>query len=167
MGLQPALPDQDFLKYRLESVDILKNLEHQLRGEVKVKGVWEQAFDRWLNEEGIAKILHIVYACGINKNVFLGNLTHDQINMKCNFLKKKIARLFFSKYMTYGIEKEMRGIIVQTVVNQIHSALSRCEMGREAEQVSTAMERHEVIHEGLDKKGGGSMINPANWFKAR
>lgn len=163
-GLQPPPPQDDFFKYRLESLDILDTIEHQLRGEVKVNGVYKQLFDRWMNEEGINKVLHIVYSCGINKNIFLGNLTHEQINLKCLYLKTKLARLIFDKYKDYGIDKEMRGLIIETIKNQIHSGLSRCEMGKEADQLSTASQRTEVYHQGGEQKQP-SMLNPLNWIR--
>jgi len=165
-GLQPAPPNEDFFKYRIEGLDILETLQHQLRGEIKVEGKYERVFDRWVNDEGISKILHIVYSCGINKNIFLGNLTHEQINFKCRLLKIKIARLIFDKYEDYEIKKEMKSLIVETVKNQIHSALSRCEEGKEADQISTAATRQEVYHEGLDQKQP-SRLNPFNLFRKK
>jgi hypothetical protein len=169
----PQNPDQDFFRYRIDGADILEELQHQLRGEVFVmdengNGQFLQKFDRWVNNEGVNKILHIVYACGINKNVFLGNLTHEEIYFKCNMLKKKLARLMFSKYKDYGVNKEMRDMLITTVVNTIHSGLSRCEEGREADQLSSATQRHEIYSEDLkQKKQQGSIFNPLNWRGGR
>lgn len=145
----PSPPTDDFFKFRIDGSDILFEIEHQLKGEICVAGkdgraVYEQRFDRWVNDEGISKILHIIYACGINKNTFLGNLQTEQILFKCKMIKKKLALLLFKKYHDYDIKKEMRSLLITTVVNTIHSGLSRSEGGRESEQISTASQRHDI-----------------------
>ena len=79
---QPQVPEQDFFKYRVDTTDIIEEISRQLKGEVlttneRGEQVYEKKFDRWMNDEGINKVLHVIYSNGLNKNVFLGNLTHD------------------------------------------------------------------------------------------
>lgn len=142
----PPPPEEDFFRYRIEGTDILEEIEHQLKGEVfdPQRNIYIEKFDRWINDEGINKVLHIIYSCGINKNIFLGNLLKEEIHFKCKMIKKKLALLLFKKYHNYGIKKEMRDLLITTVVNQIHSGLSRSEGGRESDQISTAAQRHEI-----------------------
>lgn len=142
----PEGPSEDFFKFRIEGRDILEDIEHQLKGEVwdAEKKRYIVKFDRWVNDEGVNKILHVIYACGINKNIILGNLTTDEIKFKCRSLKRDIAFLLFKKYHDYGIKKEMRSLLTKSVVNQIHSGLSRSEGGRESDQISTAAQRHDI-----------------------
>lgn len=151
----PALPNQDFFRFRIDGTDIFEEIQHQLRGEIWVDGVWKPQFEAWMNDDGINKVTYVVYACGINKNTFLGNLSADQINFKCNALKKKLARLFAFDYNRYDIKKSMRDLLITTVMNTIHSALSRCEAGKEANQLSTATQRHEIYQQSrADEKEG-------------
>ena len=154
----PGPPEEDFFKFRIDGSDILEDIEHQLKGETinETTGKYEPRFDRWINDEGINKVLHIIYACGINKNIFLGNLTKDEIMFKCKSIKKKLALLFFKKYYDYEVPKEMRSLLITTIVNQIHSGLSRSEGGRESEQLSTASLRHDIYsHQDQKREGGG------------
>jgi len=164
----PQNPNDDFFRYRIDGLDILTEMEHQLKGEVFVtkgnESYFKQKFDRWINDEGISKVLHIIYACGINKNVFLGNLKKDEIMFKCRMLKKKLALLFFKKYQDYEIKKEMRDLLITTVVNTVHSGLSRSEEGRESDQLSTAAQRHEIFsHQEQNKEK--SVWNKLPFFK--
>lgn len=163
--MSPTGIDQDFFKYRINGSDILEELEHQLKGEAwdDETRSWQTRYLPWVNKEGMSKVIHVVYSCGVNKNVVLGNLTHEEIYFKCNLMKKKLARLMFNNYHFYGIRKDTRDLLITTVVNTIHSGLSRCEGGKEADQLSTAAQRHEIYHEGL-KNNEKSKMNPFNWF---
>jgi len=153
----PSPPDSDFFKFRIGGLDILEEIEHQLKGEVwdKQEKKYVNKFDRWINDEGINKILHVIFACGINKNTFLGNLSNDQILFKCRMLKTKLALLLFKKYQAYEIKKEMRDLLITTVVNTVHSALSRSEGGLEARQLSTAAQRHDIYQHSPNQQKSG------------
>lgn len=145
----PGSPSEDFFRFRIDGSDILEDMEHQLKGEILVQQPdgsmkWEEKFDRWINDEGIAKVLHIIYSCGINKNTFLGNLRREQILYKCKMIKKNLARLLMKKYPEYEVDKDMRALLITTVVNTVHSGLSRSEGGRESDQLSTAANRHDI-----------------------
>lgn len=171
-SIMPPIPDsptQDFFRFRIDGSDIIDEVLHQLKGEMFVsnKG-WEAKFDRWMNDEGINKIIHIIYSCGINKNVFLGNLTKEEILYKCKMIKKKLALLLFQKHKEYQIPLEMRSLLITTVVNTIHSGLSRCEGGLEARQLSTATQRHEIFNEQARKDESlMSRVNPLRKLMGR
>ena len=142
----PAAPEDDFFRFRISGQDILEELEHQLKGEVfdEEQNKYVEKFSRLLNDEGISKVLHIIYACGINKNVFLGNLEKEEIMFKCKTLKKKLSLLLFKKASDYEIPKEMKSLLITTIINTVHSGLSRSEGGRESEQISTAAQRYDM-----------------------
>lgn len=163
----PDFPTQDFFFYRLFGGDIIDNLQHQLRGAVKIinkdgKEVWRQEYDAWANEEGISKIIGILYSCGVNKNIFLGNLSHDEIYQRCQSLWIKLAKIFTFGYITYGIKKENRDILIQMVIQQVHSALSRSEGGKEASHISDQVQKVEHrIEQGKQAKQG---ISPGRFM---
>ena len=155
----PEGPGEDFFKFRIDGSDILDDMAHQLRGEVfdEKANKYVVKFDRWVNDDGINKVLHVIYACGINKNTFLGNLTQEQILFKCRSIKKKLALLFFKKYKEFEIKKEMRDLLVTTVVNTVHSGLSRSEGGKESDQLSVAAQRidhFQHIHQQEQQRRG-------------
>ena len=149
--VQPPMPDPpeaDFFKFRITSEDILELIEHKLRGEEydETEKKYIQKYIAWCNDEFINIALSTIqdYA---NKNTYLGNFSNDQINYKCNKIKKKLAKLLFRNYQKYDIAKEKRSLIIDKIMNTVHSSLSRSEGGKEAIQLSTATQRHEVYHE--------------------
>ena len=154
-------PNEDFFKYRIDGKDIIDEIDHMLKGEVwdSKKGMYEQKFDRWANDEGINKFIATLYACGINKNIFLGNLTKEEIMTRCYMLKAKLSLLLFKKYRDYEVSREMRGLLVTNIIYPIHSALSRSEGGRESGQISTAAQRHD-IYSYQEQKGKSSILKP-------
>lgn len=162
----PSNPDDDFFRFRIDGSDILEDIKHQLKGEafISATNTYEEMFDRWINDEGINKVLHVIYACGINKNTFLGNLTKDEILWKCRSVKKKLALLLFKKYYDYEVPREMRDLLITTVVNTIHSGLSRSEGGKEANQLSTAAQRHDIYtYQEQNQQNSRSALG--NWLK--
>lgn len=168
----PQEMEENFFKFRIDGSDILEELQHQLKGEIWTtldngQEGWKKVFERWVNDEGLNKILHVVYSEGLNKNIFLGNLTTEQINLRCFGLWKELALLlcFRHRYEKWGIKKENRGLLIKTIVHQVHSGLSRSEGGKEADQLSTAAQRSEIYHIGDNKTKSGTMLNPINWFR--
>jgi transposase len=153
----PPMPHEDFYRYRIDGADIIDEMQHQLRGEIydTKSGKWVKQFDRWLNEKGISKITHIVYSLGINKNTYLGNLTREQVLFKCKLIKKKLARLILLQHQQWEVQREMWDMLIATVVNTIHSGLSRSEGGREAQQLSTAAQRHDIYSHTEQQKESG------------
>lgn len=153
----PESPSNDFFIYRIDGNDIIEEIVHQLRGEVisfnkEGEKTWEKKFDVLANEEGINKIVYILYSNGINKNTLLGQLTHEEIYSRCNRIWRKLSLLLFKNCDRYNIKDDMRCLIIQTIINNIHSGLSRSEGGKEADQLSTATQRHEIVNTKDDKK---------------
>jgi len=166
----PSNPGDDFFRYRIDASDILIEVKHLLKGEVLVGNQWVKQDEAWMNDKGINKVTHIMYVCGMNKGTFLGNLTKDEIMYKCKMLKKKLARLLFEKYQDYEVPKEMRDLLIKTVVDTVHSGLSRSEGGRESEQLSTAAQRietHSYAEAQQPEKGLKSRIPLAGFFGKR
>lgn len=154
--LTPPGPQDDFFKYRVEGLDIIDEIQHQLRGEVfdaKTKR-YVKKFDPWMNEKGINKVCHILYSLGLNKNTVLGCLDREQILYKCAMLKRHISLLVVQKDVEYEIDRSMWDFVVTIVVNTVHSALSRSEGGRESAQISTNAQRHDLYTHSEGEKQG-------------
>ena len=163
----PDNPNQDFFRYRIDNTDILDELQHQLKGEIYANGVYTRKFKPQANDEGISVILNVVYSCGINKNILLGYLTHEEIYTRCRLMWKRLAKLFAFGYNRFGVRQDMRDQLIVSIVSQIHSGLSRSEGGKEAEQLSTATQKveHRITEES--NKGGGFSLNPMNVFRRK
>ena len=166
----PNNPDDDFFRFRIDASDILMEVKHLLKGEVLIGNEWVKQDEAWMNNKGINKVTHIMFVCGMNKGTFLGNLKKDEIMYKCKMLKKKLARLLFEKYKDYEVPKEMRDLLIKTVVDTVHSGLSRSEGGRESEQLSTAAQRietHSYAEQQQPERGFKSRIPLAGFFGKR
>jgi hypothetical protein len=165
----PEGPTQDFFTFRLDSSDIIDEILHQLKGEIwkpdgKGGGKYVPKFKKQMTEEGINDVISIIYSFGVNKNVILGCLTHEEIYQRCNSIWKELAKYIVINGKRVGVDKRKRSLLVKNLVYQIHSALSRSEEGRESDQLSTASQRVEhFVREDKPKQGG--ILNTLNPFK--
>lgn len=158
-------PKDDFFRFMIDSLDLIDEVEMQLKGYVKKPnkdGIikYHKTFNSWINNEGISRIKYIIYSLGINKNTLLGNLSRDEINYKCCMLKKKLALLLFCNSLKYDVEPNNKDLLIMTVVNTVHSGLSRCEDGKLSDEVTRIIQRHEIQHEGANKEDKGFTFNP-------
>ena len=112
---------------------------------------WTKVSNRWVNDEGVGIILSIVYNYA-TKTMYLGNFSRQEINFKCCVLKKKLARLMFSDYKKYEIERSKRRLIIQMIMDVVHSSLSRSEDGLEGHQLSTSSQQVHHIHENKNNE---------------
>jgi len=161
---QPPAPDNDFLKYRIKTDDILRDLEHKLKGETWVvdaqgRGMWVAKYVRWVNDEGISVILSAV-SNYVTRKIYLSNLTTVEIRFKCNMIKKKLAIFIFNKYRHYEIDPNKRSLLIQFIMDTIHTSLTRSEGGMEAEQVSTQSQFSHVVHENKNEAQHGIFRMP-------
>jgi len=153
----------------LDSSDIIDEIQHQLKGEIfipdgKGGGKWVCKFKRVINDEGISDVLSIIYSFGVNKNIILGCLTHEEIYQRCNAIWKELAKYVVINGIKVGIDPKKRSILIKNIVYQIHSGLSRSEEGRESDQLSTASQRVEhYLKEDKPKQSG--ILNPLNIFR--
>jgi len=163
----PDGPGNDFFWFRLSSGDILDEIEHQLRGEVRETNkdgdpIWVLKYDPLMNEKGVRTMLHIIYSSGLNKNTILGCLTHEEIMQRCFSLWCNIAQILSTNYYIYELDKNMRSIVVKLIIYSIHSGLSRSELGRESDQLSASHQKMEhFMHNDTVQKQG---FNPLGFM---
>ena len=157
----------DVLHIRLDTVGIVEEIEHDLKGEVfnKKTNQWEARYGRWVNDDGLMVIKSIV-AGYTNKMHFLGNFTQGQINYKCNNLKKELSKLICSKYECYGIDKQKRSLLVRYILDKVHSSLSRSEGALESRQISQSSSQQHIVHEQKNYNKGGLFDSVIGKFKS-
>lgn len=155
----------DIVMVRLDTSDFLEELRHQLKGEVwspnkQGGGSYKKIFNTDLTDEGVNDIVHFVSAFGTNKNIFLGCLSPEVIKQRCYSLWVDLARYAFFKQTKSGFTKRNRSLLIKEIVYTIHSGLSRSELGREANQISTLSQRMEhILREDRPQKNA---LNPLN-----
>ena len=160
----PPAPSSDFYMNRLDGTNLLNQIELQLRGQiVDSNGKPIKKWKAECNEDGIGMILSCIYTFGLNQNVFLGNLTDEEIKTRCRETWKNLAVLFALKYEVYAIPKENRKILLKKIVYTMHSGLSRSQFGKEASEISSATIRQENVNITPEQKHK-SLLNPTSWF---
>lgn len=159
--MEQLRPNEDFFKYMITGNDEIDRMLHSLRGEVQIvkNGAkeYKKVYEAWISDDGIFKILHVMDTCGISKNILLGNLTTDQINYKAQKLKINLSYMIFKEGDRYEVKIGLRTLLVDTVINQIHSGLTRSEGGKMANQLTTASQRQEVYHHAESGKKEGML----------
>lgn len=154
--------------FRLVNDDLLDAMEHELKGEVKTKDGWKQLKEPWANEEGANKILSILRSIGLNKGITLGYLIEDQIKDRCRLVWNKMAYMMCVNYYKYGIERSHRSILIQMIVQQVHSSLTRSLFGKEAKQISsTSQHVEQVLRQDKPLPKSESILERVNPFKRR
>lgn len=166
----PEPPQGDFFRFRITTEDLLEELDHRLKGEMLVNDdtgrhfYYEKKYEAWCNEKFINKVIGIVYGFGANRNTILGNLKKKEIDYRCNYLWKRLARILFRNYKEYGVKKEMRALLIKLIVDTVHSSLSRSEDGWESEKLSTATQEYKINSDSHKPNQTGGFLN---WLKPR
>lgn len=150
--------DQDFFTFRLQTDEIISDMYWKLKGKIKLVNNEEIVGNALMNDEGINRTIAIVSSF-LNKNIYLGNLNHDEIYTRMRMFWKTFSKVIFINYAKWNLRKEYRAFVRQMVVDTVHSALTRSEEGNEADQLSTASQRLEVRQQ--DNRPQQSMLNPA------
>lgn len=172
-AIQPHLPpgpENDFFRFRIDPTDIVTELQHQLKGEVWIPsdgqkvGHWDKIYEPELNDDGISDVINIIYSVGLNKSTILGCLSHEEIYERCNKLWKKLSLYFVLNGTRVDLDKNRRDVLLLKIIYMVHSALSRSENGKEADQLSSAVQRLE--HSMKEEKSSGG-FNPLGFVLGR
>lgn len=161
----PPPPSSEFHIQRLDGTKLLAEIENQLRGIITMPdGTQVEKWDPECNEKGIGMILSCIYTLGLNQNVFLGNISDEDIRNRCRAIWYNLAEIFCLDYERYGIEKHKRKLLIKKIVFTVHSGLSRSEWGKEATEISSATIRQENVNIDQSGQKQKSLLNPLSWF---
>lgn len=143
----------DFTKWRLETIDIVELLEHDLKGEFfnEKKNVWEVRGTPLLNNDGVSAIVSLVRT-SVNKVTFLSNVTLEQIILICQDLNLALVEVLFFEWQVFAVKKEHLDLIVSKVMNFIFMALKKSEGAGERESLYKAESVHR-IYRNPEKQG--------------
>lgn len=152
--------------FRLENTQLIDEIKKELKGfEKDSVGKWSKKHTEWANDEGVSKIISILRSCGLNKNINLGFLTEDEVYDRVRLIWQKLAYMLCVNYHRYGVRKSHRTMIIQILIQQVHSALSRSLYGKEAKQISSMSQHVEQIVKHERPKS--SFFNPAKMLSRR
>lgn len=147
---------EDFQKYRLNTSEILEELNHRLKGELwnKEKEIWEAKGIALVNEIG-RKAIMTNLSIIINKNVILSKFDPDTINLFCEETNSLIREQLIKHQYDWGINSlQDLKVLKNNLMIFIESALRRAEKGFESISIGKVMKTHESQIFAPEKKRG-------------
>lgn len=156
-------PDQRLNQTRLETTDILEDIEHQLKGEIynEKEDSWEQKGKKLIeSEDGIKSIMSFLYQF-LNRNVILSELKEEKINIIMLHLAEEVTYHLMEKADTYTNNETVRMDMIKGIIcNTAYFSMCRA-LGR-GEAKSLAETTRQVEHYDNKKQG----ILPS-WFPGK
>lgn len=169
-------------------LDLSKEFEliyHQLRGHIIKRDkegneFWTPSEDpeqQLLNEKGAQEVEKIIRNY-LNKNTLLSNFDIKIINKRVGEFAHRLRRFIYLNYEDFGLDTYYKQkhfeMLVMNIVDMIESAYLRAMGGGERQSLTTI--RQVIQTESFDQnkvmnqvphitRGGGSKLNPVNWFK--
>jgi len=142
---------EGFQKFRLDTTDIIKEIEHHLRGELEKNGEWVESGEPVMNEEGIKNVITIV--SGYVNKVWLLSAPRDE---ELNKIMWNFAGIIRTELLVnYPKDKwEVRSVpIAKTLIcDLVHGTLLRCRDGGERLTLGETLRSVERIVENSGKK---------------
>lgn len=122
----PTQHDPQQTRWQLEVIDILADLEHDLKGEVwdSDTSKYKQVGEPRVNEIGLRDLMSFVRT-HVNKVSFLTNLNEDDVNQICQEARVDLAELLLFNWQEYKIEKTNLNTLVEMIDHFIFLALMR------------------------------------------
>jgi hypothetical protein len=114
--------------FQLDPSDTLESIRRNLMGER-----WDQETQKWMkplkskpimNKEGINVIMSEI-AGRLDRNIFLSNLSDENIENICSPLHKNLTDLFILKYQEWDLDKHYVRVLVYRIMDIVHAALRR------------------------------------------
>lgn len=175
--------DENLIKWQLDLREDLDRIYHLLNGHVikedeKGNQYYAEPDDLRLkpfNEFGVQSIMNIM-SFYLNRNTILSNYTSEQVDWKVYDFGMTITDYIFNNYETMGMDtpdkRKMYPVIVQELVDSVHSAYLRAMGGKERESLRTA--RTVTQSEPLGQRNSvpvisqprqRSLFNPLSWIR--
>lgn len=175
--------DENLIKWQLDLREDLDRIYHLLNGHVikedeKGNQYYAEPDDTNLkpfNDYGVQSIMNIM-SFYLNRNTILSNYTAEQIDWKVYDFGKVLIDFIFNNYEMMGMDtpdkRKMYPVIVQELVDSVHSAYLRAMGGKERESLRTA--RTVTQSEPLGQRSQipmvsqpkpRSILNPLSWFR--
>lgn len=160
------MPDNaNLTMWSLSSQDILKEIEHDLRGEI-----FNEETEKWelvaegkplMNDEGIRSIVSLARTI-VNKVAFLSNLSEDMVLQISRDFADDLADLLFNNIEQFEIKRTHLNIIVTKISYIIYVALQRAYEEGERRFLKTAERRIVSVRQDPNEKKGFWIFGKGN-----
>lgn len=156
---------EDLMRWQLDSLDIIQDIEHDLRGDVwdEKKNEWIVSDDPRINEKGIRELISFI-KLRVNKNVFLTDLSDKEINNIMINFRLDLVDLLYEKYRDYGIRKENLSTILNGIDDFVKIAIKRGWEALTLKHLGERVRTIERLESSGENKDGGKFI-PSIWSK--
>ena len=134
----------EFVKWSVDQEDVLANLHHNLRGEIKVSGIWKKTGMAVMSEEGINAYMGFI-AERYHKGLIMGNLDAVQVKRIINEVCHMATDFVLLNFTRYQIRPEQFDNLAFTAKHLMEYGLSRAQGANEKRWISTIQQIREVI----------------------
>ena len=178
---------QGLIQYQLDIKEELELISHQLRGHVIKRTAdgnefWAEAEDdeqKIFNERGAQEIEKVIRNYLI-KNVLLSNYGIKEINQRVEQFANRLRRFIFLNFEEFGMDTPYKQkhfeMVVMNVTDQVEAAFLRALGGEERDSIRRNIHVTQTgttggppmipsIPSSGYNRGGGSKLNPINWFR--
>jgi len=156
-------PNERLNQQRLNTTDILEDIEHQLKGEIynEEEDSWEEKGNKVIKtEEGIKSIMSFLYQF-LNRNVILSELKEKKIDIIIYHLAEEVTWHLMENADTYTNNDTtnldmIKGIVCNTAYFSMCRALNRGEaksMAETTRQVEHFDDKNDSILPGFLQRG--------------
>lgn len=178
-----SIADQNLVQWQLDLKEDMDRIYHLLKGSELVKNedgdmVYIDPKDEKLsifNNLGVKLIMNIL-SFYLNRNTLLSNYDLDTINWKVLDFGRRLNNLIYCKYQEMGLntpeKMKLYPMIVQEIIDTIHSAYLRALKGGERESLRKAMHITESMTplssrrpEAIPHNKQRLSMNPRTWFQ--
>ncbi len=122
----PRPISDDALKWQLEPLPVLNEIEYYLKGYSynQINGLWEERGLRLMSDEGVSTIITYLRSI-LNKNNVQGNIDKAQMSMLMTHISRTIILFLPQNYQKFNIKKSNFDLIQNSIETQCYLFLSR------------------------------------------
>lgn len=150
--------DAGLRKWVLEPQDVIKEIEHYLKGTVRGPKGMIKAYDPIMNDKGINKMLMLIRS-HLNKIFSLSTFDNKEIIRMCREVRLSIIDELFQHHKTYGVAKSFKSPIVMSIDHMVNAYLKQALNGGMQQFLATTERRVENIHTHSNV-GEDGMVKP-------
>lgn len=153
---------ESFQKWRVDTADIIEELKHKLRGEIKnEEEKWQRVGIPLLNDTGIENIISFI-SFYLNRVVILSNFTQEDLSLLIYGLSSDLRAEILENIYLWEIDSPQ--LLKRVIMDFVLASVNRAKDGGEREAFGKIMRTVERI-EPSEKKG--TLLSSLNVFSKK